>query len=84
MIKNCDFFLSIHFALAYLFVPLIIELEQEIPREYAQGIVCNKEATLSIYFVLFKEFRLFFETNFLKAELIKPKCSKKSLSCTYY
>ena len=46
---------------------------------YAQGVMCDEEAILEIYFVVWKELRLFFGTTFSKVELMKPKNEYKKL-----
>ena len=79
MIKNNNFFLMIFFALSCLFAQLMIELEWETSRGYAQVIALDKEAILGMYFAIFKEPRLFFRTAFLKIKRLKPKGLRKKL-----
>ena len=64
MIKNCSFFLTMLFALACMFVQLIIDLECEMLRDYEQRVMRNEEAILRMYFAILKESHLFFMQPF--------------------
>ena len=80
MMKNYNFFLTMFFTARCIFEKSLKELEREMSRSYAQGVVCDEEAILGTCFATFKESRLFFGTTISKTELLKPLTDRKTMS----
>ena len=55
------------------FLILLIEVEREMKRIYAQGVVFDEESILGMCFTIFKESCLCFDKTMPKAELIMSK-----------
>ena len=79
MTKNFNFFIAMFFGSNCAFLVVMIDLEKQIKRGHAQGVMYDEESILGMYFAIFKEARLFFGTTFSKAELTKPKDTRKTI-----